>query len=365
MLFVPTQPEKRNQAIVFVPPVSYYLSQQAHVRFLLFNASKDIGAGNFPGDPFDFPPGTTVNISYVGDDEVHLDEVNQTITSYTQVKTWYDTLIGNIYYRVYLVDAYLNTDDGYGGYIRVGVNFPDPDDYNYWGLTSFQVGAAGDALPGHCPFPNTEWPQTPAPTNSLPATWTPNAPNGTITPYPTINYTPQATAVGGTPYPTPNAIPIIFPTLPAQPTPTPWPVKRMPRVNYPDIPPANNNIQLGGIETPDTSGIDLGSIADGIENDWQGSTDFAEETLDFNNPDSTGGIGTPNELAASLVTDIGKPIGYVKAIASFMPNAWPFVLFLIGLAAWIVFNITAKFSLSIVAKSFEIIRRLIELIPGM
>ena len=266
-MFVPTQPAKRNQHIVFAPPVSYYLSQQAHVRFLLFHAPTDIGVGNFPGTPLDFPPNTTVEISYVGDDEQYVTELSKPITDFTQVKTWFDTLLGNVYYRVYLVDAYINTDDGYGGYFRIGVHFlnSDPADYNPWGISSLQIGAVGDALPGHCPFPNTEWPQTPAPTNSLPATWTPVAPNGTVTPYPTVNYTPQATAVGGTPYPTPNAIPIIFPTLPAQPTPTPWPVKRMPRVNYPDIPPANNSIQLGGIETPDTSGIDLGSIADGLK----------------------------------------------------------------------------------------------------
>jgi hypothetical protein len=91
--------------------------------------------------------------------------------------------------------------------------------------------------------------------------------------------------------------------------------------------------------------------------------EFGQGVGDLDNAGLTG-TGSPNQIVSEVTAVMSGPISYVKAIQTYLPNTAPYVGFLILAVSWIPFNMLAKFGLSIIARLFELIRRIIELIPG-
>jgi hypothetical protein len=76
------------------------------------------------------------------------------------------------------------------------------------------------------------------------------------------------------------------------------------------------------------------------------------------------GAGSTIATIGTFVSNLSLPIRYLKSLQDWFPNIWVFILFLLIAFAWINFVILAKFLVHNGTKILEVIRRLIELIPG-
>lgn len=343
--------------VVYVPDENQYYGSQVRFKALLFGAVQFA----FPPVP---PPGWTLDNAYV---RVQYFNNNGILSwgSYQKASTYayIDTQVEGGYYRVYLIDETMGTYSGQGGYIRFGLTYePDEDQVKRnWGISSVRIGNYYDTMPEHCPVPNANLPNPPTPpypTSTLPPTWTPNPTAGTPTPTPIT--TPQATAVGGTPPPAWTPTPFSFPTVPAENTPTPWAPVSIPTIAWPTLPPT---VVVGVIPTIDTTLGGIDALVETLNDDWQPSVDFGASAIDLDNADTTG-TGSPNAIISEITALVSVPVSYVKAIGTYLPNTAPYVAFLVLMASWVPFNMMAKFGLTILSRLFELIRRIIELIPG-
>lgn len=258
----------------------------------------------------------------------------------------------------------------------------------------------------------TYTPPTPSPTVNTPA---PTA-TGTLWPTsPPIGYTPRPTSTpivqATRPVPMPTPLPgvswpalsfpdVSFPTpdLGDDPNPSPinipqWGMPTLPDVNFPApeqitaiAPTLLPTVTLSLLSTPSmslTMPIDPGPVAVGLTPNatteaslgavattaanagimatrWYTTTYSSIGLLQSGDT----GISTTVETVASITGNMMLPISYIKSTQIWLPNIWPFILFLMLAMAWMMFITILKFWTHNGVKILEIIRRLIELIPG-
>jgi hypothetical protein len=281
-------------------------------------------------------------------------------------------------------------------------------------------------IPYPVPPPPTPTPQgTPTPTNT--PTHTPTGVWDTPTPTntsPAITLTPTLwpTSPGITTTPRPSSTPVALATIPVHmpttlPQPT-WPGLNLPAVSFP-LPeiaaPTPVNVQVpqwvvpffaplefpvptagapitppfgytwtlpaigtpvAAISVPVALTLTVGltpnptlaaatGVISGTLVEWQiAATRWYTVTSSGDFLASDTGIGSTVETLSTFVENLSLPIRYLKSLQDWFPNIWPFIVFLLISFAWINFVIMAKFLTHNGTKILEIIRRLIELIPG-
>lgn len=349
--------------IVVVPYEHTFLGQRARIEFLVFTKSTL---------PQVFPPGHEIDdveiiISHHNRNGQFYSQIRSPLSKYRKINTfWLDGLGVRRFYPVYIVEEHVPATP-HGGYFMIKLDYGESgvlDTDHDWALSSLHVGSENYTFPEHCLIPNANLPgapptPSPQPTPTLLPTWTPN-PGATATPVPQT--TPEATAPpDATAYPTWTPSPVFFPTTQAETTPTPWAPVVLPTVDWPT--PRPTEIWASGDGGDGSAGDGLADLVAAINNDWQPAIDSTDDWADPHS-DSTGTVA-PVIVAMEMAQNISKPISYVKSIGYFMPNLAPYVTYLLMLASIIVFSILSKFSLSLAARILEIIRRILELIPGM
>lgn len=350
--------------IIMVPSLANDHGQLGRLSFLLFNYTDSLDANIF------FPPGRHLDGA-----ELHItyqDRFGQVTTLHRAVTDYPWTTSSNFnlldlqtYRKVYLVDERIDTRwDGVGGIFYVYMTFPSENnvDVYSWGIASWQSSAAQNNFPEHCAIPNAPGIHTPTP----PPTPTPPAtPTGTIeaTPTPTQTpiSTPEATAPASTLVATWTPTPIVFPTTRSESTPTPWLPVTLPTVHWPTPRPTTIWADSGGGDDTD---LGLGGLVNTINNAWQPAISNMDDWADPNSTAATGNVA-PVETALEMAHNIGRPVAYLKAVSEYMPNAGPYIAYLLMLVGFVAFNVMSKFFLSLSARIIEIIRRILELIPGM
>jgi hypothetical protein len=229
---------------------------------------------------------------------------------------------------------------------------------------------------------------TPAPTNTpnpsaTPTGTPPNTPTPSHTPTdtatPTHSPTPQIfpTGSGGTSTPFSTRTPPSVNTVQSPRTPTRLPVSDLPTVTVPDV----LFPSFGEIGTPVPFDLELEltpnltrqaqatEVAEWGENGlavvtrWYTSTNFAGGVMSTTIT-STTGISTPTQIGISLVSYVGEPFRWIRGIQQYIPNMWPLVLFSLIVFLWIFFTLLVKWAVGVSATVAEIVRRIIELIPG-
>lgn len=233
------------------------------------------------------------------------------------------------------------------------------------------------ATPTGTPEPTNTPAPSPTPTGTPPDTPTPShTPTASHTP--THTTTPQTfpTSAGGTPSPFPTRTPPSVPTVPRQNTPTRLPVVSLPTLSLPSL----NTPSAADFGTPEPFGDmaltpnptaaaqatqmaewSSGNLA--VVTRWYTTTVFSTGSFSTTIT-GTAGYSSVVEIAGVLGESVAAPISYVRLIQTYLPNLWPLVLFLLLAVGWIFFNLVAKYAVSIIGNLGELIRRLIELLPG-
>lgn len=264
-----------------------------------------------------------------------------------------------------------------GGYLRIRENVQNWS--TGWEMYGLVVVDANGYAPSPC---NGEIPNynTPTPTHTLAPTDTPAGPTATATNTPTATSTPWAfpsvTPVTSTPTAWPTRTPQPLHTMPVPPTPTPMPTLELSTI----VPPAIDPPSVGGFDTPEAFDIaltpnattearldDMATVAaDGgaIATRWYTSTQSSLGWMGTGVTNTTG-ISSPVQIASELSTNLTAPIRYAKAVGIYVPNLWPIILFLLLATIWIFFVLIVKYGIAIVAETAEVLRKLIELFPGM
>lgn len=334
-----------------VPPATLYMSQLARFRALVWLGN----SGSVLPGGFDISDGV-LRIDYYDSAGDWYSSSEAELGNYQVVNTWVPgTIYGRAYYNVYLINTTLATDDGNGGFFTVTLRFPH-EDYRlmYWKLASVRIGAADDYLEPYCPIPNADLPaETPQPTATVAATWTPHA-------TPTAMTTPWPTSSGTTPWPTWTQTPFFFPEVLAENTPTPFPPVQLAPIVWPTIPtlPAQVSTPTATPDSPTaTPGASNTDIIQTIQAQWGAPVEWAEESGE------TTGVGPPEQVAAALVENVALPVSYARGIMAFTPNAAPYVAWMLIIAGWVGFSIVAKFGAGLFRMLFELIRRVWEALP--
>jgi hypothetical protein len=350
-----------TEHVIYVPDNDQYYGSQLRFRALVY--AIEFPYQFFPPAPL---PGAVLDTSHIGIQHYNSGgflsaATFKSFTEYQAISTYFEDFPWTYTYKVYLIDETFYSATGQGGYIRVRIAQSN-DQSVRWpvGIASVRLGSQQDNMPEHCEIPNANLPgPTPGSTSTLPPTWTPNA-TTVGTPSPTPVLTPPPTSVGGTPGPQWTPTPLSFPTVPAENTPTAWAPYSIATINWPDLPPT---VVPAGFPTVDVVTTGIEELANAIENEWSPAMEFGQGVGDLDNAALTG-TGSPNQIVSEVTAVMSGPISYVKAIQTYLPNTAPYVGFLILAVSWIPFNMMFKFGLSIIARLFELIRRIVELIPG-
>lgn len=266
-----------------------------------------------------------------------------------------------------------------GGYLHISADSIPAlaSAFNLFSLRVWDAAGTSPALcdaPGALPTPTPS--QTPIPTET-PIGAPTATPSATPSSVPTMpqGY-PTATPPTQTPTPNPSATPRPFNTLPPLHTPTLIPGSDMPGLIIPglDLP------DLGGVEeevsltvglTPNATtearinGVATQMAVGGeIATRWYTTT---QESLSWLSTDSTAttGISSPVDIATAMTGSLTTPISYVKAMQLYLPHLWPMILFLFLVTIWMFFILIVKFAIAVIADSSDVLRRIIELFPGM
>ena len=358
---------------LYLVPAPGSVADNMRMRFYIFDAPEVPGSA--------LPADSSVHIRYYHNgiltsgrvEPLHNNPNVQIIPSqYTYIITYA--------YDIYLVDVTLfGLPPNDAGNAWFTIHF-DPGTLNdpYF-IASVQIAELGGYMPDTCGQFNAVNPGYPTPT--LPATYTPMpTPPGTTatptrTPNPMGTSTPAATAPAGTLIPPPTLAPIVFPTAPSEPTPTPWQAYTMPLIQFPNITfpviPRPTEVQMG-LPTPPGFVAPLPTIPSGVGSDaatriwqivdeWQETADRVATMTDVIT--DTTGVGSPASLSGVLTEGLGRPVSYAKSLLLYLPNTAPHLAALIIMAAWVIFNIMAKPLIGIIKVLFELIRRLWEAIP--
>jgi hypothetical protein len=141
-------------------------------------------------------------------------------------------------------------------------------------------------------------------------------------------------------------------------------------VPAPDIGPVDTPAPFTVGLTPNPTTIAMQTEISGWEEDvslvvtrWYTATFHSLGNLDTTVTTTTG-ISTPGEIANAMIGTIAQPISYFRGLVLYMPNTWPYIFLILLMLAWVLFNIIAKLSVGVIAEVLEILRKLVELIPG-
>ncbi len=381
-----------TQPLVWVPFVQdeNKFTDIAHIKFYIYTMPLNDFSGWVPPG-IDFADWDLINVQYF-DSNGNLFSSSQTainnhwyMTSY-RINSWGITQ----YYNIYLVDVYLATDDGYGGYFRIGVDQPDVGGaYNQdmhprrdWAIASLLFGNWYDNIGEMCDVPYNPQPTpTPQPSPTLPATWTP-VPGVTPDDTPTPITTPLPTSPMVTVPPSPTMTPIVYPTLMAESTATPYPIPQLQSIAFPtvhvptlapiDTPPAvvvtaNSTVQAAERATITWS---MAGDAFDIATRWADPIDFSFGALDTDASIGGGGfisgtetLSSTNEAIGATLRSITYPIRFMKLVRAYMPNGWVLISFVMILFVLIFGVVIARLAVTIIGEVIDIIRRIWEAIP--
>lgn len=370
--------------IYIAPPPSVYMSQVSKIRMYMYSTQN---ASLFPPGPIagedlgGFAEVTSYNLDGIQHDQVvvNFDDMQEIETGYIQLGLTY-------YYRLFLLDVNIENREAYSNLYSVRFKF-NPGAV-YWIdahiITSVQISPMDYPIPEMCQAPGTNLPtstpnwtppptRTPIPSTTPFPTWTPN-----LTPSPT--YWPLPTAPGGTSLPTMTLAPPVIITVPAESTPTPFAPASLPTLSFPSVPTYAGatpwstavipTIAFPTIEAADTPEIpdneppDIGPLLELLDSDWISDSTSIVSMLDPSVTDTTV-ISSPNQIVTVMTSGVGLPVSYIKAVNLYMPNTWPYILAGFGFVLWFMFNIIARFILTNLGKILDIVRRVIELIPGL
>lgn len=361
-----------------------YLSEMAHLRFFVFTIPKYNTGGLIPPGYAFHATDDIITVSYF-DSNGNLHGASQTaVANYWYATVYRDVTLGRQYYNVYLVDTYIATDDGYGGYFQVAIDQPDfvgtnGSDYHPtvdWGISSFRVGSQYDYLQDMCPLSGTPPTTTPYPTPTIPATWTPN---GTATATPIM--TPGATSPAITPVPSPTQTPIIYSTLAAESTATPWPIPQLAPLSFPtmDIPTVPTlsipdsvevTVESSVMTTEERATITWSMAGDAvaIATSWAEPLDWSLASLDVNQTITSSFSGTvqidsPQTMVRDSMRSITYPIRMIRTVEAYMPNMWWLLVVIFSGFIISFFMIVIRLALTVIVEVIEIIRRIWEAIP--
>lgn len=274
-----------------------------------------------------------------------------------------------VYYWAYYVDELIATPSNQSdGMIRItfdlGTAFDEIDLYPY---DDFYIASLGFTQSGwnHPDYCDSVGP-TATPTPGDPPT------EATPTPWPTSDYV--------TPNPTATPTPIVWPTVPARATATPWDPPSLspiiwPTVDWPAVPtvepppPVEVTVESGSvIEERSTRTYEMAGDVVDIATRWAEPIDWAAGSIDPGGATGSGITGTvpvstTAGAMASTVSSIAYPFRFLRSVKAYMPNTWRalFPLFLVFL---IVFGVhLAKFAVTIISEVLEVIRRLWDALP--
>lgn len=305
--------------------------------------------------------------------------------------------------RIYFVDLQLPVAEG--GYISFYVEAPTGPydaylvrwsgvkikDSNYT-MEPFCIVESQTPTPTWTPSPTTTATPTPTPTGT--ATHTPdpsitpsdtpvNTPTSststatiTRTPSPSPTYPIYATSAGGTPTIMPSATRRVIGTIAAPSTATRLNVPNMPTISVPGY-GVPTLVSLGTAEpfeeiflTPNgtiqanrTAIAVYSANSSAVISDWYTMTNWAGGIFSTTVTNTTG-LSNVVEIAGTIGGSVAVPLTYIRALPDYVPNLWPLILFLLLAMGWILFTLSLKFAISIIGSLLEVVRRLIELIPG-
>lgn len=359
--------------LTVVPPANQsFPSGLIRIRFLL--SGHDFFGGNFDG---------AVTVRMITFDpsgnQLDIDDLVSTDFSFT---------VGEYGIRFYEIETVMVFQSG--GYYTQQITSPLPlliNDVEVFNLGHVD-GGTGFPLFYYCDIPGAPTPTptvaptatptqepTNTPTGTLPPTFTPgptNTPGPTLTP----SLTPQIfpTAPGGTITPLPSSTPIGFSTLPPPNTPTPWPGVTLPPITTPDIDVPFPNVAqatapsfsvaltpnaTAAARQTEVAGMLVGAGA--VATEWAGISDQGLSLVSITN---TVGISSPVEIAQDMIANVLVPLSVIRLLQIYMPNLWPLIFGVFVLAVWVFFVLFLKFGLAVASEAFELVRRIIELIPG-
>lgn len=358
-------PSKRESGFVYIVPPVYPDTDRVRLRFY-----------NYPQDLWSIPIIFTANWileinSYNAQGwQIDTRTIDVKTHAHAQIVMYYG---GAVPHEVVIVDTHIAAAPG--GWIRIQLLTHEPRAGIVYGYSGIQIGPYSNynSFPDMCPLPDGN-----------PATPTPSFGTSTPTPTPTGTFVPPTATTIGTPYPTavpgtpmathPPPAPIIFPTAPSEPTPTPWRSYTMPPINFPSLSFPAIPTRVNMAVTPGAGGnpgpMPTVSIGDGsdavtriwqIVDDWQETADQARAAVDVD-ADVTG-VGSPSSLAGIVTNKIEVPVSYGKSFILYLPNTAPHLVAIFLMAAWVIFNVAARPLIGIAKVVFELIRRLWEAIP--
>lgn len=228
--------------------------------------------------------------------------------------------------------------------------------------------------PSYTPDPSVTASTTPEPSNTPLPTSTPEP---SETPTPSQTYPPFPTSAGGTGTPIPTSTSIYVSTIRPGNTPTRLSVPGFPTVvvtgvgfPVPDVVgtpvPFDFDLDITPNVTSQAQATQIAEWAGGnlaVVTRWYTTTVFSTGSFSTTIT-GTAGYSSVVEIAGVLGESVAAPLSYARLIQTYLPNLWPLVLFLILAVGWIFFNLVAKYAISIIGNLGELIRRLIELLPG-
>ena len=101
--------------------------------------------------------------------------------------------------------------------------------------------------------------------------------------------------------------------------------------------------------------------AGAVATEWAGISDQGLSLVSITN---TVGISSPVEIAQDMIANVLVPLSVIRLLQIYMPNLWPLIFGVFVLAVWVFFVLFLKFGLAVASEAFELVRRIIELIPG-
>lgn len=351
----------QSEAVFLVaPPDDMELHDGAIIRFYLYDDPTVWGV--------ELPTQTRVQIDYMVRNEYRQHVTLNLSDAIRRIDGVYNIGLTPNRMTIYEFDTILWTDAS-GGYFRFDIGPSDGALHDEYWLSSVQIGPRSqhDNFPAMCSS-GDYIPPTPTPSPTV----TPGGPTPTITPTP-VSY---ATAPVVTLAPTTTATPIVFPTVPAEATATPYTIPLLspldfPTPAWPSVPPLTPaptvNIQSEAMQIAEarvTQVFSGSAAAADIATRWAAPAADSWGLLD---PGSTISGTTPISSTTETIHDaigrISYPFRFLAATREIAPNTGAIVTILVGLFGLVLFTIFARFGSRVILTIVEVIRRLWEAIP--
>lgn len=335
----------------------------ARIRFMWFSAS-----GTYGGE---IPDGVATVYYYDSGGGLNA-AAGLSTANMTQVTTYVDDGLFPTLYTVYMADFPLQTTEN-SGFFKFVFNTEDAPFLEGYYVASMQAIPANGFLPEWCPIPNAIIPTTSTPTPTA-------TPTGTVTP-PAATPPLEPTYVPTIDNPTLTATPIIYPTLSAEATATPYPIPLLQPLTFPtlDIPAVPSLAVPPGITVTVSSSVtgaqeratlswEMADAAVDIATRWAQPVTWGLTTFDVTGTLTTtisGSVPVSSTLTSfqTTISTIAYPIRFMRTIKDYMPNIWWLVTIMFsGLIVYIAI-IVIKVAIAIISEVIEIIRRIWEAIP--